>query len=126
MTTIRETFFAPQAKLDGTHFSKNRPFSDKVIIPQSGHARRMSCIRCDLSAIIEQTRPPDPELVDLIEQAYLEGKIDSKRAEVIDSKQAEQLERKLRTDRFTLEDFRDQLRARTRWRGGFVWRRWQV
>ena len=34
-----------------------------------------------------------------------------KAEEVIDSKQAEQLERKLRTDRFTLEDFRDQLRA---------------
>ena len=34
-----------------------------------------------------------------------------KAEEAIDSKQAEQLERKLRTDRFTLEDFRDQLRA---------------
>ncbi|MCH8268101.1 MAG: signal recognition particle protein [Acidobacteria bacterium] len=34
-----------------------------------------------------------------------------KAEEVIDSKQAEQLERKLRTDSFTLEDFRDQLRA---------------
>ena len=34
-----------------------------------------------------------------------------KAEEVIDSKQAEQLEHKLRTDRFTLEDFRDQLRA---------------
>ena len=42
----------------------------------------MSCIRCDLSEILEQTRPPDPELVDLIEQAFLEWQIDSKRAEL--------------------------------------------
>ncbi len=40
----------------------------------------MSCIHCDLSEILEQTRPPDPELVDLIEQAFLEGQIDSKMA----------------------------------------------
>ena len=31
---------------------------------------------CDLSQLLEQTRPPDPELVDLIEQAFLEGQID--------------------------------------------------
>ncbi len=42
----------------------------------------MSCLQCDLSAILEQTRPPDPELVDLIEKAFLEGQIDSKRAEL--------------------------------------------
>ncbi len=42
----------------------------------------MSCIHCDLSEILEQTRPPDPELVDLIEQAFLEGQIDSKSAEL--------------------------------------------
>jgi hypothetical protein len=30
---------------------------------------------CDLSELLERTRPPDPELVDLIEQAYLEGQI---------------------------------------------------
>ena len=32
---------------------------------------------CDLSELLEQTRPPDPELVDLIEQAFLEGQISS-------------------------------------------------
>ena len=42
----------------------------------------MLCIHCDLSEILEQTRPPDPELVDLIEQAFLEGQIDSERAEL--------------------------------------------
>ncbi len=40
----------------------------------------MSCIHCDLSEILEQTRPPDPELVDLIEQAFLEGQIDGQAA----------------------------------------------
>ncbi len=42
----------------------------------------MSCIHCDLSEILEQTRPPDPELVDLIEQAFLEGQIDTRKAEL--------------------------------------------
>ncbi len=27
--------------------------------------------------LVEASRPPDPELVDLIEQAFLEGQIDS-------------------------------------------------
>ena len=57
-----------------------RPVSNKVSNPQSGHPYRMSCLQCDLSEILEQTRPPDPELVDLIEQAFLEGQIYSKRA----------------------------------------------
>ncbi len=68
--------------LHGTHFSKNRPFSDYAWNPQSGHARRMSCIHCDPSEILEQTRPPDPELVDLIEQAFIQGKIDSNAADL--------------------------------------------
>ena len=41
MTTIRETFFAPGTPLDGTHFSKNRPVSDKALNPPSGHAYGM-------------------------------------------------------------------------------------
>ncbi len=42
----------------------------------------MPCLQCDLCEILEQTRPPDPELVDLIEQAFLEGQIDSQRADL--------------------------------------------
>ncbi len=42
----------------------------------------MSCLRCDLSELLEQTRPPDPELVDLIEQAFLEGQIDGQKADL--------------------------------------------
>ena len=37
----------------------------------------MSCLQCDLSEILEQASPPDPELVDLIEQAFVQGQIDS-------------------------------------------------
>ena len=50
--------------------------------PQSSHARRILCIYCDLSEFLEQTRPPDPELVDLIEQAFLDGQIDSQEGEL--------------------------------------------
>ena len=56
--------------------------SDKAINPKSRHAQRMSCLQCELPEILEATRPPDPELVDLIEQAFLEGQIDSQRAEL--------------------------------------------
>ena len=36
----------------------------------------------DQSELLELTRPPDPELVDLIEQAFLEGQIDGKKADL--------------------------------------------
>ena len=36
----------------------------------------------DLSKLLEQSRPPDDGLVDLIEQAFLEGQIDGKRADL--------------------------------------------
>ena len=42
----------------------------------------MSCLQCDLRELLEQSRPPDPELVDLIEKAFLEGQIDSQKAEL--------------------------------------------
>jgi hypothetical protein len=35
---------------------------------------------CDLSELPEQARPPDPELVDLIETVFPEGQIDSLKA----------------------------------------------
>ena len=31
--------------------------------------------------LVEASRPPDPELVDLIERAFLEGQIDSEQAD---------------------------------------------
>ncbi len=39
------------------------------------HAYRMPCRKCELPYLLEVSRPPDPELVDLIEQAFLEGQI---------------------------------------------------
>ncbi len=65
--------------LDGTHFGKNRPISDQACNPQSGHALGMSC---DLSELLEHTWPPDPDLADLIEQAFLEGQIDGQKADL--------------------------------------------
>jgi hypothetical protein len=57
----------------GPHFSPKSLNSDKAVNVQPGLACRMSC---DLSELLEQTRPPDEELVDLIERAFLEGQID--------------------------------------------------
>ncbi len=37
---------------------------------------------CNLFELLERTRPPDPELVDLIERAFLEGQIDELRADL--------------------------------------------
>ena len=37
---------------------------------------------CDLSELLEQTKPPDSELVDLIEQAFLEVQINGHRADL--------------------------------------------
>jgi len=42
----------------------------------------MSCLQCDLATIIEESMPPDPEMVDLIELAFLEGQIDGLTAEL--------------------------------------------
>ena len=42
----------------------------------------MDCLHCDLSELLEQTRPPAPELVDLIEWAFLEGQIDAQKADL--------------------------------------------
>ena len=65
--------------VDETHFSKNRLVFRPASDPQSDHAQRMSC---DLSELLERTRPPDAELVDLIEKAFLEGQIDGLKADL--------------------------------------------
>ena len=46
------------------------------------HAHRMPCLKCDLPYLLEVSRPPDPELVDLTEWAFIEGQIDSQKAEL--------------------------------------------
>ena len=42
----------------------------------------MSCLHCDLSELLELARPPDSELVDLIEQAFLEGQGDGQKTDL--------------------------------------------
>ena len=64
---------------DETHFGKNRLVFRPASKPQSDHAQRMSF---DLSELLERTRPPDAELVDLIEKAFLEGQIDGLKADL--------------------------------------------
>ena len=46
------------------------------------HAHRMPCLICELPRLLEASRPPDPELIDLIEQAFIEGQIDRQKAEL--------------------------------------------
>ena len=42
----------------------------------------MPCLKCELPDLLEVSRPPDPELVDLIEQAFIEGQIDGQKADL--------------------------------------------
>ena len=42
----------------------------------------MSCLHCELPSLLQASRPPDGELVDLIEQAFLEGQIDGRTADL--------------------------------------------
>ncbi len=56
--------------------------SHRAITPRLHYAHRMSCLECELPYQKEASRLPDPELVDLIEQTFLEGQIHGKRAEL--------------------------------------------
>ena len=79
MTIFSRMVFAPTPPLDGTHLLPFCLVCDHASNQWLDHAARMSC---DLSELLEQTRPPDSELVDLIEKAYLEGQIDGKKADL--------------------------------------------
>ncbi len=46
------------------------------------HAHKMPCLKCELPYLLEVSRPPDPELIDLIKQAFLEGQIDCRKADL--------------------------------------------
>ena len=65
-----------------TDFSTDSSEIEPPIRPVSAHAHMMSCLQCDLPELLEETRPPDPEFVDLIDQAFLEGQIDRQRADL--------------------------------------------
>ena len=42
----------------------------------------MPCLQCELLILLQASKPPDPELVDLIEQAFLDGQIDGLNADL--------------------------------------------
>ena len=67
--------------MHGTYFDRNRLVSRVGCSPRVDQARKTSCLHSDLSKILELARPPDPDLVDLIEQALLLGQIDGQRAD---------------------------------------------
>ena len=81
MTIVSESLPLP-TPLDGTHFCTNWLVSDGALSSRVGHAHRMPCLQCELPRILEETRPPDPDMVDMIEQAFLEGQIDGQKAEL--------------------------------------------
>ncbi len=76
MTLFARTDFAPPGTPLRRFWANNQDLCDAVGLP-SRHGRIMDCLHCELLDLLEASRPPDPELVDLIEQAYLEGRIDS-------------------------------------------------
>ena len=69
-------------EMDGAYFCKKRPVSGSAGNPQSGHSRGMSCDNYDLANLLQDSTLPDPDLVGLIGQAFLEGQIDSQVAEM--------------------------------------------
>ena len=42
----------------------------------------MPCIECELPDLLLESMPPDQDLVDLIEQAFLEGQIDGQKVDL--------------------------------------------
>ncbi len=73
---------AVSASRPPTDFSTDSSEIEPPIRPVSGHAHMMTCIECNLPGLLEETRPPDPEYVDLIEQAFLDRQIDSQVADL--------------------------------------------
>ena len=82
MTIFTGTVLPPPPPLDGTLFNTNWPNSVDERHQQVIHARGMFCFQCELSNLLLDSMPPDPDLVDLIEWAFIEGQIDGKQAEL--------------------------------------------
>ncbi len=69
MTIIGKRSLLPGMPFDGTHFSKNRPFSDKALHPQAEHACFM------LTEIYIEALLVDEELADQVWEAWDAGEI---------------------------------------------------
>jgi hypothetical protein len=62
---------------DEVRFCKKSLISRVATNSQPYHAYGMSCLQCELPELPEASRPPDSELLDLIEQAFLDGQFDT-------------------------------------------------
>ena len=51
------------------------------MMPGFTHSHGMTCLQCELPNLLLESRPPDTELVGLIEREFLEGQIDSQKAD---------------------------------------------
>ena len=65
----------PPPPLNGTHFSPQSKVIDLAASSPSNHAKWME-------DLLESSIPPDEELTDLIEQAFIEGQIDGLKADL--------------------------------------------
>ena len=63
-------------------FLSIRPLIDLAANARTFHPPRMSCVHCELSEQAEETKPPDPDFVALIEWAFLESQIDGQTADL--------------------------------------------
>jgi hypothetical protein len=50
---------------------------------RTDHAYCMSCLQCELPDLLEASRPPDADMVYLIEQAFINGQIDGETVELV-------------------------------------------
>ena len=66
----------------GAIFLVNRRDSQRAVMLKPGQTYRRSCLLCELPSLLHDSMPPDPELVDLIEWAFLEGQIDGVKADL--------------------------------------------
>ena len=58
-----------------------RLVSEDAAKAPGSHAHQMPCLHCELPDLLERARPPDEEMFDLIEQAFLEAQIDGLKAD---------------------------------------------
>ena len=63
-------------------FSTERAIIEPTASQVRCHSRSMSCLYCALPDPLEASMPPDPEPVDLIEWAFLDGQIDGRTADL--------------------------------------------
>ncbi len=79
-----ETVFCPPGGWVrvSSDFLSIHPLIDLAASVRTNHPQWMSCVHCELSELLKETRPPDLEFVVLIERAFLEGQIDGLRADL--------------------------------------------